>query len=200
MCYILYLHVEVYLQILICRICRSPLQGWIRGCLHNAGAIHAPALCLCAFVYVQKAFAYVWRKGLYELVCAASQILCVCVCAFPGGGRRGQFAAGDQRKKWRKREGNDEGLLSETAKLPLSLYHPVWKLGKTHKHIGCCCWLPYKTQDLRHRMINKEHGEQIELKRTQSERQQEKKGRLLCRWITSGKESQRRKVNTRSGK
>lgn len=23
----------------------------------------------------------------------------VCVCAFPGGGRRGQFAAGDQRKK-----------------------------------------------------------------------------------------------------
>lgn len=98
----------------------------------------------------------------------------VCVCAFPGGGRRGQFAAGDQRKKWRKREGNDEGLLSETAKLPLSLYHPVWKPGKTHKHIGCCCWLPYKTQDLRHRMINKEHGEQIELKRTQSERQQEK--------------------------
>lgn len=136
--------------------------------------MHLHCVCVLLFMFKKHLHMCGEKDCMSLFVQHLKFFVCVCVCAFPGGGRRGQFAAGDQRKKWRKREGNDEGLLSETAKLPLSLYHPVWKPGKTHKHIGCCCWLPYKTQDLRHRMINKEHGEQIELKRTQSERQQEK--------------------------
>lgn len=68
--------------------------------------------------------------GRVLLACSYQFHACVSVCAFPGGGKRGQFATGDQRVEWRKREGNDEAL----SNLPLSLCCSEWKLGYMHTH------------------------------------------------------------------
>lgn len=134
---------------------RHLLQGWIVFC---KSPVIAPVWYLLTFVCV-KVCTCTW-KGFCELACAMCQILCVCVsvymCVFPGGGKRGQFAAGDQRMKWRKREGNDEGLLSQNCHSPF-----VFLYGNLdthiHTHIACCCcdcdenwYTGFETQDGKH--------------------------------------------------
>lgn len=101
----------------------------------------------CFFVLWLQQYVHVcWRN--FESLFAWRVKFFVFVC-FQVEERGGQFAAGDRRMKWRKREGNDEGLLSETATLPLSCCLESWRhthaQGHWHTHMhahtytGCCC-------------------------------------------------------------
>lgn len=135
-------------------------------------------LLLCAF----KSVCMSEERILSACLCAVSNSLCVSRWRKEGV----SLQQGGHRMKWRKREGNDEGLLSETATLPLSCCLESWRSSHTHTHTVCClCDYDKTTGSEKQESKHLENREKI----GQGQRDGEEEVLQYSRWTDGGRDT-----------